>query len=101
MLPRAEKGTRMADDPQHPDKLSRRELLRAAASASAAAALGVRASPAWSESPSALAQEPPVSTALSRSYPPEWTGRNIKTREIPDCRRLPALRAASALSGRA
>src|SRR6185312_174569 len=78
MLPRAEKGTRMADDPQHPDKLSRRELLRAAASASAAAALGVRASPAWSESPSALAQEPPVSTALSRSYPPEWTGRNIK-----------------------
>ncbi len=68
----------MADDTQHPDKLSRRELIRAAASASAAVALGVRTSPAWSGSPSAPAQEPPVSAAPSRSSPPEWTGRNIK-----------------------
>jgi hypothetical protein len=68
----------MADDPQHPNKLSRRELIRAAVSASAAAALGVRPSPAWSGSPSPPAQELPVSAAPSRNYPPEWTGRNIK-----------------------
>ena len=68
----------MADDPQHPDKLSRRELLRAAATATAAAALGVRTPRARSESASAPAQEPPVVAAPSRSYPPEWTGRNVK-----------------------
>ena len=67
----------MADDPQHPDKLSRRELIRAAASASAMAALGVRTSPAWGGSWSAPAQQPSVFAAPSRSYPPEWTGRNV------------------------
>jgi hypothetical protein len=67
----------MADDPQFPNKLSRRELIWAAASASAAAALGARPSPAWSGSPSASAQELPVTAASTRSYPPEWTGRNV------------------------
>lgn len=67
----------MADDPQFPNKLSRRELIRAAASASAAAALGARPSPAWSGSPSAPARELPVAAAPTRSYPPEWTGRNF------------------------
>lgn len=68
----------MADDPRHPNKLSRRELIRAAASTSALAALGVRTSPAWSGSLSALAQQPSASAAPSRSCPPEWTGRNTK-----------------------
>jgi len=68
----------MADDPRHPNKLSRRELIRAAASTSALAALGVRTSPAWSGSLSAPAQQPSASAAPSRSCPPEWTGRNTK-----------------------
>lgn len=68
----------MTDDPQYPGKLSRRDLIRAAASASAAAALGVRPSPAWSGSAGTPAHEPPISAGPPPSYPPEWTGRNIK-----------------------
>ena len=68
----------MADDPQHRDTLNRRELIRAAASASAVAALGVRASTAWSSSAGGPAREPPPTTSSPRTYPSEWTGRNTK-----------------------
>ncbi len=68
----------MADDPQHGNKLNRRELIRVAASASAVAAIGVRASPAWSASSSPPAREPSLSTKSFRSDPPEWTGRNTQ-----------------------
>lgn len=67
----------MADDPEFPNTLTRRELIRAAASASAAAALGARPSAAWGGTASAPARELPVAAAPTRSYPPEWTGRNV------------------------
>lgn len=67
----------MADDPQFPDMLTRRELIRAAASASAAAALGARPAAASGDTASAPARELPVAAAPIRSYPPEWPGRNV------------------------
>ena len=66
----------MADDSQRSETISRREMIRAAASAGAAAALGVCPAAASSGSPGTLAPTPPKPAAAA--YPAEWTGRNIK-----------------------
>ena len=67
----------MTDDPRFPNTLSRRALIQAAASAGAAAALGVGSAPAWSGSAGAPAGDPGAAAGSARSYPPDWTGRNI------------------------